>query len=330
MNPILGIIIAVEDNHKEEDIKKTIESTLLQTSDEVMVIAVADKPSDKIKDLLSDYEKKFADKIITVLTDEKKGSGALFNLGLRNVDTEWIAFVNEGDVLSKDFAQTLLSIARKNEADVVSCASNDVNNETDEAVLKEAEDLDEYERIAIMCANPGPLETKIYKRSIFDVNGLWFPEGVSFEKLGVKRLALLCANKHEHTEEKLYFFEEKKEEIELQDLYDRLDVMGFFIEECYKREFLEEYPEEIEFAVIEDMYIKTLFEYMSITPPKKRKHTFIQILAEAIMDCFPEFETNPYYFEKYDDDIKDLISLHILSPYKFLKQTMKITEIDVQ
>ena len=41
-------------------------------------------------------------------------------------------------------------------------------------------------------------------------------------------------------------------------------------------------------------------------------------------DCFPEFETNPYYYEKYDDDIKDLVELHMANPNKFLKATMKM------
>ena len=46
--------------------------------------------------------------------------------------------------------------------------------------------------------------------------------------------------------------------------------MTFFIDECYKREFLEEYPEEIEAAVVDDMYIKSLFTYLAITPPRAR------------------------------------------------------------
>ena len=330
MKPLLTIIIAVEDNHTIEDVRKTVESALLQTSDKVSILAVGDKPVEYTKEVLSEYSEENAGKIRVIYTDEKRGAGGAFNLGIRNADTEWIAFLNEGDALSKDFAEKLLETADKTGADVVSCASNSPENDTDEAVYNETEELDDFERIAIMCANPGELESKIYKRSIFDDNGLWFPERVSFEKLGVKRLALLCANRHEHTDEKLYFFAEGEKETELQDLYDRLDVMTYFIEECYKREFLEEYPEEVEFAVIEDMYVKTLFDYINITPPRKRKITFLEMLAEAITDCFPEFETNPYYYEKYDDEIKDLIELHVTSPYKFIKQTMKITEIDVQ
>ena len=53
---------------------------------------------------------------------------------------------------------------------------------------------------------------------------------------------------------------------------------------------------------------------------KKRKQTFLKMLQESMEDCFPEFETNPYYYEKYDDDLKDLVELHMASPNKFLKE----------
>ena len=119
------------------------------------------------------------------------------------------------------------------------------------------------------------------------------------------------------------------QELELteDELYDRLQVMSFFIEECYKREFLEEFPEEVESAFIDDMYMKSLFTYIAITPAKKRKPAFLKMLQEDMLDCFPEFETNPYYYEKYDDDIKDLVSLHMANPNKFLKATMKMDSL---
>ena len=133
------------------------------------------------------------------------------------------------------------------------------------------------------------------------------------------------AKRFAYTEEPLYIITEDKDDSIIEaELYDRIDVMTFFIDECYKREFLEEYPEEIEAAVVDDMYIKSLFTYLAITPPRKRKITFLQQLADAIDDCFPEFETNPFYEDKYDDDIKDLVSLHMLSPFKFIKATMKM------
>ena len=98
----------------------------------------------------------------------------------------------------------------------------------------------------------------------------------------------------------------------------------------YKREILEEFPEEVEAAFIDDMYMKTLFTYIAVTPGAKRKKSFLEMLQNAILDCFPEFETNPYYYEKYDDDIKDLVSLHIESPGKFLKTVKNFDSLEIE
>ena len=106
--------------------------------------------------------------------------------------------------------------------------------------------------------------------------------------------------------------------------------MTYFIEECYKREILEEFPEEVEAAFIDDMYLKTLFTYIAVTPANKRKKSFLEMLQNAVLDCVPEFETNPYYYEKYDDDIKDLVSLHIEAPGKFLKTVKNFGSVEFE
>ena len=325
MQSTIGIIVAIEGNESEEKIRNTIDSAILQTYEKTKTIIAADFVSKDTEKILNEYKEKFSDKVVLVLNEEKRGRGGAFNLGLRNVNTDWIAFLNEGDILKSDFASKLVSIGDKDELDVVACRCNYEYADEDEEIFKEAGRELDFDAHSLLCVNPGRMEAKIYKRNIFDDNGLWFPEGMAYEKLGIERLALFLAEKMDYVNEELYEIDlEREKEVSFEDLYDRLDVMTFFIEECYKREFLEEFPEEVEAAVIDDMYISTLFTYMAITPAKKRKITFLNMLRDAITDCFPEFETNPYYYEKYDDDLKDLISLHVMSPYKFIKQTMKM------
>ncbi len=347
----LDIIIAIEDCHSEKDLRKTIDSALSQDFDDYSVVLAADAPTEFTKKVLEEYKEKNPEKVKLAYNEEKRGRGGAFNLGLRNADSEWISFLNEGDSLSTDFAKVLLGEAKANtskelkentgktssssknsdeadsnnaEPDVIASATPGEDKEGDAIIFKEAEGVLEYDKYSLLTVNPGMMECKIYKRSIFDENGLWFPENLAYEKLGIKRLALLCAKNFKYVDKELYIPEEGRgNDTELQDLYDKLDVMSFFLEETYKREFLEEFPEEIEAAVVDDMYINTLFTYFAITPSAKRKTSFVEMLAEAMEDCFPEFETNPYYYEKYDDDTKDLISFSIENPKKFLKHMSK-------
>lgn len=332
MNTELSIIVAIEDTVSDETKKRSIESALKQTVD-VSVILAGDYVCENTEKLLKEYEDKNPDKVKFFNTSEERWRGGALNLGFRNATSKYLAFVNCGDTLSPDFAKTLLEIASKEDADIVACgykfdSSNDEEDEEQEEIFElwanASGELD-YDKYGLLALNPGKAEARIVKRELFDKNGIWFPEHLSYEKLGVNRLLLLGAKRFAYTEEPLYIIaKDISSDISEEDLFDRIDVMNFFIEECYKREILEEYPEEIEAAVVDDMYIKTLFTYLAITPGRKRKITFLKELADAISDCFPEFETNPFYYDKYDDDIKDLVSLHMLSPFKFIKATMKM------
>ena len=335
MDSGISIIIGLYDaNTDTNKIKNTIESALNQKKELLSEILIwADVVSEKVKSLLSEYEKK--EKVKVLYTSERRGRGGAFNLGLiksfggETKENDWICFLNAGDTISPSFVEKLLNKAFENkEIDVVACGSNKDESDMDSDVFKEALKMEDYDKKALLTVNPGSMESKIYKKSIFTDNGLWFPVYYLFEKAGIGRLALLCAKNFDFVDEKLYTFD-KDETVELteDELYDRLQVMSFFIEECYKREFLEEFPEEVESAFIDDMYMKSLFTYIAITPAKKRKPAFLKMLQEDMLDCFPEFETNPYYYEKYDDDIKDLVSLHMANPNKFLKATMKMDSL---
>ncbi|MBO6088877.1 MAG: glycosyltransferase family 2 protein [Lachnospiraceae bacterium] len=331
MNYELSIIISITDKDTDErKIIESIESAIAQGKESMEIILAADSVSESVIKLLSEYSQNQDEKIKVLHTSERRGRGGAFNLGLRNCSSEWVSFMNAGDIISPLFAEKLLSKAAETNADVVACANDSDSNDTDDAIFTEAESLDEDEKQAILIVNPGKAESKIYKRTIFEENGLWFPENLLFEKLGIGRLALACAKNFKYVDECLYFFDKTKENISEEDLFERLDVMTYFIEECYKREILEEFPEEVEAAFIDDMYLKTLFTYIAVTPANKRKKSFLEMLQNAVLDCVPEFETNPYYYEKYDDDIKDLVSLHIEAPGKFLKTVKNFGSVEFE
>ena len=328
----LSIIIALSDTYTDVGkIKKTIDSTLEAYREGTEIVISADIPSVPVKELISGYSEKYPDIIKLLFTSERRGKGGAYNLALRSSEAEWVSFMNAGDTIAPSFVKAMLKKGEETNADVVGCANDSETNDGDAEIFKQLPDMEEDEKKAILIVNPGQMESKIFKRSIFEKNGLWFPEKLLFEKLGIGRLALSEAKKFEYIDECLYFFDkDNKPSTEESDLFERLDVMTFFIEECFKREILEEFPEEVEAAFIDDMYMKTLFTYIAVTPGAKRKKSFLEMLQNAILDCFPEFETNPYYYEKYDDDIKDLVSLHIESPGKFLKTVKNFDSLEIE
>ena len=328
----LSIILGLFDSENNvEKVKNSIESVLAAYREDTEFIISADIPVEAVKSLISIYKDKYPDIIKVLFTSERRGKGGAYNLALRSSEAEWVSFMNAGDTIAPSFVKAMLKKGEETNADVVGCANDSETNDGDAEIFKQLPDMEEDEKKAILIVNPGQMESKIFKRSIFEKNGLWFPEKLLFEKLGIGRLALSEAEKFEYLDECLYFFDkDNKPSTEESDLFERLDVMTFFIEECFKREILEEFPEEVEAAFIDDMYMKTLFTYIAVTPGAKRKKSFLEMLQNAILDCFPEFETNPYYYEKYDDDIKDLVSLHIESPGKFLMSVKNFDSLEIE
>ena len=327
----LSIILGLDESDNNlEKIKQSIDSVLAAYIEGTEIILTADLPVGDVKEMVSGYKEKYPDIIKVLYTSERRSKGGAYNLALRNSEAEWVSFMNAGDTVSPAFVKTLIKKAEETNADVIACANDSKDNDTDAEIFRQFPDMEEDEKKALLIVNPNRLESEIIRREVFEKNGLWFPEKLFFEKLGIKRLALACADKFEYVEECLYFFDrDNTQNYEEEVLYDRLDVMTFFIEECYKREILEEYPEEVEGAVIDDMYMKTLFTYIAGTPQAKRKKSFLEMLANAMTDTFPEFETNPYYYEKYDDDIKDLVSLHVENPGKFLKAIRQFDSLEI-
>ena len=318
----LNVIVAVKDAAGDR-LKSCLDSLINQTYEDMNVIVVDDCSKGNLADIIKEYADKYPSKIKAFCQDEEFGLGGAKNKGLIEADSEWIGFVNAMDLLDKNFYKALMDKAAETNADVVGCIAEFESN--GEIVATEGLNpidlgVPEEEMKEFLLINPGCLEAAVYKREIFDKNGLWFPTNLSFENLGILRLAMIHAKNYVFAEDvtyKVHVIEDK----ELADkLYDRIDVMTFFIEETYKRELINEYPEEIEEVYLEEMYINTLFSYMKAVPSNKWKLSFLNYLREGIMECFPEYDTNPYYWEKYDDEVKEMLELHCRNPKKFMSQ----------
>jgi hypothetical protein len=131
---------------------------------------------------------------------------------------------------------------------------------------------------------------------------------------------MLSCKHFEYLDEDNYYYRQpdsKPHRIDSKKYEDRMDSMIVFIEECWKREYLQEYPEEIEYRFTEQFYIKTLFAYMKEVPFYKIKISFLRLLREGILNCFPDYENNEYFRKRQDAEVKKLTRMHCKSPFWF-------------
>ncbi len=323
----LSIIVPVYNMEKDDKLKHCMDSLVNQTIDDYEIVAVDDKSTDNSLSILRQYEKDYPDKVKVIASSENRRQGGAKNLGMRNASGEWFGFVDSDDWVTKDFYEKLLKKAEETGADIVSSRYTTVNKYTFEvgeippsAAHSYVGEMD-WEKHATAILSPGSMVVKIYKRGIFEDNGIWFPEGVFYEDNCAGQLTMLYCKHFEFVDEPNYFYYidpmSTTHNVTKKKCNDRLDTMTYLMEECFKREFLEEYPEELEYKFTEIFYINTLFSYMREMPFYKKRISYLRLLRDGILSCFPDFDTNPYFEEMNDEEVQRLSLMNIKSPFRF-------------
>lgn len=323
----LSVIVPVYNMVADGKLAFCMDSLVAQTIDDYEIIAVDDKSTDDSLELLYQYKKQYPELIKVIASPNNRKQGGAKNLGLREATGEWLGFVDSDDWIAPDYYEKLLAEADRTGADIVGC-NYSIKYEHDYVVGKEAHSnfpeqagVMNEEKYAEAILTPGSMVTKIYKRSIFYDNGLWFPEYMFYEDNCTGVLTMLYCKEFAYVNEPLYYYYQHStstvHHVSIEKCNNRLQTMEILMEECYKRGFLEEYPEELEYRFTELFYVNTLFTYMILMPFWKKRISYLRLLREGIMAYFPEYATNPYFEEKQDAEVKKLTAMHCKSPFKF-------------
>lgn len=124
MEDLISVIVPVY--NVEEYIEKCLDSIINQTYKNLQIIIVDDGSPDNSGKICDEYAKK--DNRITVLHKENGGVSFARNIGLQNATGNWVTFVDSDDWIENDYIEQLLIIAKQDNADVVLCGYNRVNN----------------------------------------------------------------------------------------------------------------------------------------------------------------------------------------------------------
>ena len=129
-NPLISIVIPVY--NVEKYLSRCIDSVINQTYKNIEIILVDDDSPDNCPKICDDYAKK--DKRIKVFHKENGGVSFARNIGINESKGEWITFIDSDDWVEKDYCETMLKIAQKNNADYVCCGYNRVYNDHKEII----------------------------------------------------------------------------------------------------------------------------------------------------------------------------------------------------
>ena len=187
-NPAVSLIIPMY--NAEKYIGECLESVLVQTFKDFEVIVVDDCSTDSSCEIVESYIPKFDGRLRLASMEENTGSGALpKNRGLMLSRGEYIAFLDDDDMLTKTAFEELYKLAKDYAADVVYCEKNySVDDDgtnlrvysrppvdfTDKPVFDSEDIVDRYNNL--MKWRYSVIQwRKFVKRSLIMENELFFP-----------------------------------------------------------------------------------------------------------------------------------------------------------
>ena len=211
---MLSLIIPVY--NVENYLKECLDSVINQTLKDIEIICIDDGSTDNSQNILNEYLKK--DQRIKIITKENGGQASARNLGIKQAQGDYIAFIDSDDFIEPTMLEKLYTKSKKNNLDIAMCKIATYNNQTEEikdnvwyymlGVFRDFEkdifnhkDTKEFTcNIAVTPYN------KIYKTSLLKENNILFPEGLIFEDEKFFYDTYLRAKKVSIVDEFLYYY----------------------------------------------------------------------------------------------------------------------------
>lgn len=183
MNAIVSVVIPVHNGEKY--LKECLDTVVNQTLKDLEIICVNDGSTDGSLAILEDYASR--DSRIKVVSQEASNAGHARNTGLAVTTGEYLSFLDADDWFELNMLETMVTAAKKDDADIVFCKAATFDQKTGvqstkSFSLKErlvpkgtvfsgkdiAEDLFQFCRTAAW--------DKLYKASFIKAEGLRFQE----------------------------------------------------------------------------------------------------------------------------------------------------------
>lgn len=114
--PKVSIIVPVY--KVEKYLRRSMDSLVNQTLDNVEIICINDGSPDNCLSILKEYKEKYSDKNIVIIDKKNEGVWKGRFDGINIAKGEYIGFTDSDDYITLDYAEKLYNAAKKNNADI--------------------------------------------------------------------------------------------------------------------------------------------------------------------------------------------------------------------
>lgn len=178
------------------------------------ILIINDGAKDSSPDIAREYCKKYP--FMRMIGKENGGLSSARNMGIRHARGEFIAFVDSDDYVTKDYISKLYSAAVNNNADIVCCNyfNTDEKDRSAPYLLNHPFDVMDgktaMKAIIIDVTVRTYTWNKLYRKSLFTDNGIYFPEGMTFEDVACIPRLFYYARKVACISDVLYYYVHRK------------------------------------------------------------------------------------------------------------------------
>ena len=323
---LLSVIVPVYNTAGEGKLEYCLNSLVSQTLEDMEIIAVDDCSTDDSWQILQRFEREYPGRFRAVHSEVNRKQGGAKNIGLSLARGEWIGFIDSDDWITPDMYEKLLACAGQTGADMVGCdycltdehsmkAGQTVHNNRPEQT-----GILNHEKYASLILDSGSLVVKIYRREIILGCGSRFPEGIFYEDNALGNTWMLRAKHFEYIPEPMYYYYQHDAStvhtITKKRCEDRMQAGRIMIDEAKKYGYFEEYYRELEYSFTVLFYVNTLFSYM--LGVKRKDPAFVKAMGREMRETFPDFQKNPWYQERFNEEEKRLVDMQQRSTMRFM------------
>ena len=305
--PVLSVIVPCY--NVEVYVERCIQSILHQTLglDKMEILLVNDASTDHTLDILRNYEKQYPQNIHVIDLEQNAGLSHARNVGIKHASTEYIAFVDSDDWIQPEMYEDLYVNGIAQGCDLAMCGFQRCTEYSVGQAEQAAQGIIDIQGDDIRLALLEEYRTnvyawnKIYRRSNFIKQEIFYPEGFCYEDNYVGFLMMLVCKKIYITEKNYYCWFKYPGSITGQNkhILDRVQVQEQLFDKIKHLGLYETYADIIDYNFYEKVFVECFIAYANkgMIPLEK-----IQDLKHVILKVVPKILNNPYFMSKREID----------------------------
>lgn len=279
----------------EKYLMRCMDAILSQTLKDYEIIIIDDGSTDHTGQI-ADQIRSLHPEFIRVIHQENRGLGGARNSGLEESKGEYLVFIDSDDYIRKDFLEKTYEYLIGEQLDILVFGMKQVSDE--EKIEGKSDDSSDNFRIIdqkeyLITGGPSAWN-KIYRKSVFILGNIRYPEKLIYEDIATTPMTALCAERIGVIDSELYYYVQRPGSIITSPNIDRIFEIqkGFdrVIEYFRGHDAMGHYYSEIELlAIIHIFYFTDIRIIMA-----GGKKEVLEKTEDYIENIFPDFRRNPY------------------------------------